>query len=108
MKDKTKIYEMSSNELNDQYQVVILKHLEAEQASKLMRSGGDNKTQKSNWLNFEKAYPPKANEVEKVDFLSLMKASSKDNGRGKKTVDSKDDIKKAVESKYESIQFCIS
>ena len=101
MKDKTKIYEMSSNELNDQYQVVILKHLEAEQASKLMRSGGDNKTQKSNWLNFEKAYPPKANEVEKVDFLSLMKAPSKDNGRGKKTIDSKDDIKKAVESKYE-------
>ena len=85
---------MSPNELNDKYQEVILKHLEAEQASKLMRSGGDNKTQKSNWLNFEKAYPPKANEAEKIEFLRLMKASPKDNDGKKRTVDSKNDVKR--------------
>ena len=101
MKNESEIYVMSSKQLNDKYQEVILKHLEAEQAYKLMRSGGDKKTQKANWLNFEKAYPPKVNEVEKIEFLSLMKASSKENDANKKTANSKEDTIKVAESKFE-------
>ena len=63
MKNETRIYEMSPSELNDKYQEVILKHLEAEQAYKLMLPGANKKTQKSKWLKFEKAYPPKSDEL---------------------------------------------
>ena len=40
------IYEMSPEELNDTYQEVILKHLEAEEASRIMRSVGELKSQR--------------------------------------------------------------
>ena len=79
MNNEKTIYEMTQAELNDQYRNAILKHREADQAYKLMRSGGDKKTNKSNWLQFENTYPPNVYEVEKVDFLNLMKAASNDN-----------------------------
>jgi hypothetical protein len=78
MNNEKTIYEMTQAELNDQYRYVILKHREADHAYKLMRSGGDKKTKKSNWLLFENTYPPNVDEVEKIDFLNLMKAASND------------------------------
>ena len=46
MKNKMNIYEMSPEELNDTYQEVISKHLEAEEASRIMRSVGELKSQR--------------------------------------------------------------
>ena len=106
-KEKT-VYEMSPKELNDKYKEVVSKHLEAEQAYKLMRFRADKenrksskKVQKLNWLNFEQAYPPKDDEFEKIEFLNLMKASSKDKNAVKKTVDAEDDIEKRAEAMLE-------
>ena len=95
------VYEMTQAELNYQYRNVILKHREADQAYKLMRPGAGKKAQKSNWLNFEKAYPPNDDEIEKIDFLNLMKASSKDKNAVKITVDAEDDVKKGAEAMLE-------
>ena len=92
---------MSQKQLNDKYQEVIMEHLEADQAHKLIRSGGDSKTQKTNWLNFEKAYPPKSNEVEKIEFLSVMKAASPNNEVNNQTANSNNDMKKVAASKYD-------
>lgn len=108
MKNETKIYEMSQKQLNDKYQEVIMEHLEAEQAYKLMRFRADKETrksskkvQKSNWLKFEKAYPPKSDELEKIEFLNLMKAPPKGRNANKKMVDVEDDIKEAADAKLD-------
>ena len=89
---------MSPEELNDTYQEVISKHLEAEEASRIMRSVGELKSQRENWIDFENTYPPKANESKKIAFLSLMKAPSKVN----------DESKNNDESKYEQIKNAFS
>ena len=83
------IYEMSPEELNDTYQEVISKHLEAEEASRIMRSVGELKSQRENWIDFEKTYPPKADESKKIAFLNLMKAPSKVNDESKNNDESK-------------------
>ena len=88
MNNEKRIYEMTQSELNDQYRNVILKQREADQAYKLMGSGGDKKTKKSNWLNFEKAFPPMEMEVKKIEFLRLI---------------NEDEAKMAPETKYERV-----
>tara|TARA_B100001287_G_C22682638_1_gene531366 strand:+ start:2293 stop:2952 length:660 start_codon:yes stop_codon:yes gene_type:complete len=98
MKNGKKIYEMSPEELNDTYQEVILKHLEAEEASRIMRSVGELKSQRENWIDFEKTYPPKADESKKIAFLNLMKAPSKVH----------DESKNNDESKYEQAKNAFS
>lgn len=108
MNNEKTVYEMSPKELNDKYQEVVLKHLEAEQAYKLMRFRADKETRKSskkvqlsNWLNFEKDYPPKSDELEKIEFLNLMKAPPKGKNADKNIVETEDDIEKGAKAKLE-------
>ena len=108
MKNETKIYEMSPEELNNKYQAAIMKHLEAEEASRLVRYVGDLKTQRENWLNFEKTYPPMEDEVDKIAFLSLMKALSKVNDGNVNSGEPKNEAKKNDESRFEKVMNAFS
>ena len=89
MESRTNIYGMSPTELNKKYQEAILKHVEAEEAYRLIRTYyGSKKEKLNNWLAFEKSNPPSPDEKEKVALLNLVKELLKPKPEAKEEIES--------------------